>query len=318
MIARALRLLLALQLLLAGGLWLALAGSWRGAGPLAAALAGLAALALLLLARMLITAHNFWLSWRFRSATPAPFHASPAQRWRLFAGEFAATMLTSSWHMAWPRACRHSAPGAGLPVLLVHGYVCNRGYWAPLSRLLARSGISHAALDLEPAGADIDDFVPALHAALEELCARSGSTQVVIVAHSMGGLVARAYLRRHGAQRVARVVTLGTPHHGTALAGLGFGRNARQMGRAGPLQPGAWLAQLAAAEDAPRRALFTSIFSHHDNIVAPQTSAVLPGAKNIAFGGVGHVALGRDLRVLQCVLDEIALASAGATTSLSQ
>lgn len=317
MIARALRLLLALQLLLAAGLWLALCGAVRGAGPLAALLAGLGALALLLLVRMLITAHNFWLSWRFRSATPAPFQLAPAQRWRLFAGEFAATMLASSWHMPWPRACRHNAPGAGLPVLLVHGYVCNRGYWAPLSRLLAGSGIRHAALDLEPAGADIDDFVPALHAALEELCERSGAVHAVIVGHSMGGLVARAYLRRHGAARVARVITLGTPHHGTALSGLGFGRNARQMGRAGPLQPNAWLEALARSEDVRRRALFTSIFSHHDNIVAPQTSAVLAGAKNIAFGGVGHVALGRERRVLACVLEEIALASATVASSRS-
>ena len=69
----------------------------------------------------------------------------------------------------------------------------------------------------------------------------------MIVAHSMGGLVARAYLRRHGGAQVARVITLGTPHHGTALANLAPGSNARQMSRPGG-QPNAWLAQLAASE----------------------------------------------------------------------
>ncbi|WP_317205529.1 esterase/lipase family protein [Janthinobacterium sp.] len=302
MIARVLKLLLALQLLVAALLWLALR---RHAGPYGAAALALAALALL---RLLLTANSFWLSWRARSATPAPLRPSAAARCRLFLGEFAATLLSSSWDMAWPRLAGQrgaaAAPSA-LPVLLVHGYVCNGGYWAQLSRRLARAGVRHAAVDLEPPGAGIDAFVPQLHQAVEALCAASGSARVIIVAHSMGGLVARAYLRGHGAARVARVVTLGTPHHGTALAGLGPGLNARQMRRGG-----AWLEALAAAEGAPRRALFTSIFSHHDNIVAPQTSARLEGAKNIEFAGVGHVALGRDAGVLRCVLEEIALASA--------
>jgi CheY-like chemotaxis protein len=66
-----------------------------------------------------------------------------------------------------------------------------------------------------------------------------------------------------------------------------------------------WLRELAASEDAGRRALVTSIFSHHDNIVVPQTSSVLEGARNIALGGVGHVALGCNDRVLDIVMAEL-------------
>jgi len=123
----------------------------------------------------------------------------------------------------------------------------------------------------------------------------------------MGGLVVRAYVRVHGHQRIARVITLGTPHHGTNLARFGIGSNARQMRCQGQGSGSDWLTSLAANESAAQRALLTSIFSHHDNIVAPQTSCRLPGAKNIEFGGVGHVAMGRDRRILQCVLDEIRL-----------
>ena len=54
-------------------------------------------------------------------------------------------------------------------------------------------------------------------------------------------------------------------------------------------------------------ALITSIYSHHDNIVAPQSSAQLPGARNLAFGGIGHVALASDARVLRQLLAEIAI-----------
>jgi hypothetical protein len=52
--------------------------------------------------------------------------------------------------------------------------------------------------------------------------------------------------------------------------------------------------------------LITSIYTHHDNIIAPQTSSVLPGARNIEFGGVGHVALGSNPRILAAVMREIA------------
>ncbi len=41
----------------------------------------------------------------------------------------------------------------------------------------------------------------------------SGS-RVDIVAHSLGGLVARAYFQKHGPDRVERLVTLGAPHKG--------------------------------------------------------------------------------------------------------
>ena len=63
---------------------------------------------------------------------------------------------------------------------------------------------------------------------------------------------------------------------------------------------------LAASESPATRALVTSIYSHHDNIVAPQTSSELAGARNLAFGGVGHVALGANRRILQAVMAELA------------
>jgi pimeloyl-ACP methyl ester carboxylesterase len=187
------------------------------------------------------------------------------------------------------------------PVILLHGYGCNSGYWSHLAPMLEAARISHACPDLAPLGASIDDYVPAVARAVEALCQATGAAQVVLVGHSMGGLTARAYLRAHGAARVARIITVGTPPHGSPLASLGPGANARQMQREND-----WLRTLAAGEGAEARALVTSIYSHHDNIVAPQTSSVLPGARNLAFGGIGHVALGADPRVLSCILHELA------------
>ena len=309
MIARFLKLLLALQLLALAGMCLVALRFW----PIAVALA--LALGLVILLRALITFHNFVQSWRYRSATPAQ-HRLRLWPWcQMFFDEFVASMLASSWTMAWPRVEKYRAPdAAGLPVLLIHGYGCNRGYWTPLSAQLRQAHISHDAIDLEPFGAAIDDYVPLVRRAVLDLCAASGSGQIIIVAHSMGGLVARAYLRAHGSDHLARIITLGTPHHGTGLASFGIGSNAMQMRRSGRTPSAgasAWLTTLAGGENAAQRALMTSIFSHHDNIVAPPMSCYLPGAKNIGFDAIGHVALGRNRRILQCVLDEMRRLASG-------
>jgi triacylglycerol esterase/lipase EstA (alpha/beta hydrolase family) len=304
MIGRILKWLMLLQVLGVLGLAYLAMQAWGVTSP---AMALLLAGAMLLAVRGLIVARNFWESRRAGSLVPPEHQLGIGGAVRLFFGELRATLWTSSWGMLRPRLhAADTVAGQGLPVLLVHGYVCNRGYWTQLSRQLAQAGIAHDAVDLEPIGAGIEEFVPQVEQAITELCARTGSERVILVAHSMGGLVARAWLRQHGAARVAKIITIGTPHHGTALANLAAGANARQMSRVDGA-PSAWLAQLAASETPARRALITSLYSHHDNIVAPQASAHLPGARNLAFGGIGHVALASDARVLRQVLAEITI-----------
>lgn len=268
---------------------------WPQGGPWAAALLALACVAAV---RLAISLNNFYMAARAASVTPAEHRLDWRGALRLFYTEFRASMLTTSWHLLRPN--RNLYLAKGVPVLLLHGYGCNSGYWVHLSARLRQAGISHMALDLEPIAGSIDQYADRIHAALERLCQTAGSPRAIIVAHSMGGLASRAYLRRHGAHRVARVITLGTPHHGTALASFGPGANAREMRLGSP-----WLAALAAGETPEIRALFVSLWSHHDNIIAPQDSSFLPGARNLAFSGIGHVALGADERILRVVMDEI-------------
>ncbi|WP_344762652.1 alpha/beta fold hydrolase [Actimicrobium antarcticum] len=264
---------------------------------------------LVVLVRLSITANSFRLAWRFRSETPVPARINLRQTTRLFCTEFLASMLSSSWSMAFhafeKKPARHPV---GLPVLLIHGYGCNSGYWRSLSRRLSAANITHHAVNLEPVLADIDSYVPSVEQAITTLIHDTGSDQVVLVAHSMGGLVARACLRAHGDNRIAKVIMLGTPHHGTALARHGIGINAQQMrcnaDKAG-MVPSDWLQQLNRCEDIAHRAMMVSIYSHHDNIVAPQRSCHLDGATNIAVQGIGHVALALDQGVQQQVIDEI-------------
>jgi pimeloyl-ACP methyl ester carboxylesterase len=307
---RLLQLLLLVQALAALGIGLAAVRIF-GASRWQALALGLGSVVLV---RLFINLNNFFMSARFASPTPGEYRLGFTARVRMFLEEFSASMLQSSWTMPRASARTRLHPGSNMPpVLLLHGYGCNSGYWSHLVPRLDAACISHASVDLEPLTGDIDGYAPLVERAVEALRTATGADKVIIVAHSMGGLVARAWMRACGSGRVARVITLGTPHHGTCLAAFGLGLNAAQMrrvaqGRAARDEPPecAWLRALAANEDAAARALVTSIFSHHDNIIAPQTSSELPGARNLAFGGVGHVALGRNPRVLDAVMAEIA------------
>jgi len=288
-----LRVVLLVQL--AAALLIAWALLHRGVPAWGALLAGAGAVVVV---RLAINMNNFVMAARAASATPPEYRLGPGARVRMLAEEFRASMLVTSWHV--PRGCARMTvfrDSSRVPVLLVHGYGCNSGFWAHLEPLLDRERISHASIDLEPVAGSIDGYAPLIEARVQELCAATGAAHIAVVAHSMGGLATRAWMRSHGSAKVAKLVTLGTPHHGTALANLGLGANAAQMRR-----DSTWLRDLAAGETQDVRARIFSIYTHHDNIVAPQDSSELAGARNVAFGGVGHVALGSNPRVLAEVL----------------
>ncbi len=291
MVKRMLMLIMALQVASAIGI------AWALAHLVPADVALLLAVIVVLLVRMAITANNFRMTLR---PVPEDAQLGLRQQLQLFFHEFASTMAATSWHMLRHRPRMHLAGAPhGFPVLMVHGYGANGGFWVHLAAQLEARGYSHATVDLEPIFGDIEDFAVQLEHAVQALLAATRSDKVIIVAHSMGGLVARAWMRRYGTAHVARVITLGTPHYGTDLAHMGPGHNARQMRRNGE-----WLAQLDA-EDRAQRRLITSIYSWHDNIIAPQDSCHLPGARNIALPGVGHVAMGRHPDIAKRVLAEI-------------
>ncbi len=195
-----------------------------------------------------------------------------------------------------------AASRAGLPpVLLIHGYVNNAGAMFILWRAIKDAGHAVHTVNLEPVYADIDTYAARIEARLAAIQAAAGGQAVVLVCHSMGGLAARAYLRKYGAARVARLITLGTPHAGTVLANTALGENGRQM------RPGStWLAELARFEAARWPCRVVSFYSQDDNIVAPQLSARLEGARNIALAGLGHISLPMSGAVAAQVIAEIA------------
>ena len=192
------------------------------------------------------------------------------------------------------------APGPAL--VLIHGFVCNRGFWAPWMQALRNADVPYTSVNLEPVFGSIDAGV----AQVEDAVARAealGAMPPVLVCHSMGGLAARAWLAsaNRNIDRVSRVVTIGSPHHGTWLARWSRVTNGRQM-----RQRSAWLHALAARESTMRGddvyRKFTCFYSNADHIVFPVSTALLPGADNRHVPGVPHVALAFQPTVMRASL----------------
>ncbi len=218
---------------------------------------------------------------------PTP-RAHPAQLLRAWWREVLSAPQVFCWRQPfrsqrWPDQVLAGAHGRR-GVLLVHGFVCNRGLWNPWLQRLTEQGVPFVAVNLEPVFGSIDDYIALLEDAVRRLESATGLPPVV-VAHSMGGLALRRWWAEHGDDsRVHHAVTIGSPHHGTWLARFAMTRNARQMQHISR-----WLQTLAAREPAGRAARFTCFYSHCDNIVFPPATATLPGARNCHLPAVPHV-----------------------------
>lgn len=172
-----------------------------------------------------------------------------------------------------------------VPVVLVHGYTQTRADFLCLARRLRRCRVGaiygfnyNWAKSIDLSSADLGRFVA-------QVLSETGASQVDLVCHSQGGLLARALLAHTPGIGVRRVVTLGSPHHGVVFKGPLVGESGRQM-RVGS----AFLVALAQKQiPVP----FLSLLSTHDNIVHPPTtsSVTAQGGQDAVVGDCGHLTL---------------------------
>lgn len=242
---------------------------------------------------------EFVLLWFVNRTDDTP-RASAGQLLRAWWGE----VLSGPRVFCWQQPFRADAVPDHLPagtrrtgVVLVHGFVCNRGFWNPLMTELRARDVPFVAVNLEPVFGSIDHYADIVETGVRRIEEATGQAPV-IVAHSMGGLATRAWMdKHHGDGRVQRVITIGTPHRGTFLGRFGFAPNTRQMRLSSDWQRG-----LASREPAERFRRFTCFYGHCDNIVFPASTATLPGADNRHIAGIAHVHMANHDEVLSEVL----------------
>ncbi|MCZ0987412.1 esterase/lipase family protein [Streptomyces diastatochromogenes] len=180
----------------------------------------------------------------------------------------------------------------GPPVVLLHGFIDNRSVFVLLRRNLARNGRQRVeSLNYSPLTCDIRIAAELLGRHIEEICDRTGSGQVDIVGHSLGGLIARYYVQCLGGDlRVRTLVTLGTPHSGTRAVPLA---NAHPIVR--QMRPGSEVIEELTRPAPGCRTRFVSFWSDLDSVMDPPETACIDhpdlDALNVRVTGIGHLAL---------------------------
>lgn len=191
------------------------------------------------------------------------------------------------WHLraAWSDGLRTPAEVTGPPVLCLHGITQTGSNLWGIRRALERRGRPTRALSLGRIPRARRRLAERVAPVIRDLAARSATGRIDVVAHSLGGVVLRLVLadRPDLAALVGRVVTLGSPHRGTAsIRGMPLGRAVHRLGRRSDLLRG--LPSIPADH-------VTTIAGVPDLIVYPASTCHLPGAHSVDLVGVGHAGL---------------------------
>ncbi|MGY4858486.1 esterase/lipase family protein [Cryobacterium sp. AP23] len=169
------------------------------------------------------------------------------------------------------------ATGEAAPVLIIPGIYETWPFMRPLIDALHEHG--HPVHVVTPLGANRRPVVPSAEIVAEYL-RRHDLHDVVIVAHSKGGLIGKYLMTQlDPADRVDRLIAVSTPFSGSRYARYMLMPSLRAFARSNP-----YLAALAADERLNTRVV--SIFGRFDPHI-PEGS-VLPGAENILINTGGH------------------------------
>lgn len=182
-----------------------------------------------------------------------------------------------------------SCAAAGTPILLVHGYLHDSTAWIYQRKKLAKAGLGPIyTMNLKNPFSSIVVHAEQVAQKTAQIEQETGRSDLILIGHSMGGLVASWYATQLASPtQVTDVITLGSPFSGTHLAKIGIGPNAREMERHSVFLQAL---QQAIANSATR---FYHIASTVDEIIMPADSAILPTHpdKQAIFDDVGHLAL---------------------------
>ncbi|MCO7219790.1 lipase [Klenkia sp. PcliD-1-E] len=211
-----------------------------------------------------------------------------------------------------PAPVSQADPG---PVLLVPGYGGSTTGLQSLADVLTAAGRDATVVPVPGDGTgDLEASAQVLGQAVDAALARTGASSVDVVGYSAGGVVARLWAADGGAGQARRVLTLGSPHHGTTVADLAGSLAPDQCPVAcQQLETGSeLLRRLNAGDETPTGPTWVSIWTDDDTTVTPPDSARLDGALNLtvqsvcADSTVGHGQLPTDPLVQGMVLAELA------------
>lgn len=178
------------------------------------------------------------------------------------------------------------------PVVLIPGVYENWQFLRPLAEHLFRRG--HPVHTVAPLGYNrgrIEDMA----ALVSRYLAEQDLDEVLIIAHSKGGLIGKYLMTLPGGDRISRMVAVNTPFSGSVYANLFLLPSIRAFSPRNPFL-------LRLLENVEVNARITSVYSRFDPHVP--VGSRLEGARNIRLDTMGHFRPVGDPRLLD-VLDEV-------------
>ena len=186
-------------------------------------------------------------------------------------------------------AAAAAAPAASFgqdPILFVHGYLESSSLWKTSLSAYSYNTSQSNKVDAEEVKSHVESLLKA-----------TGATKVDVIAHSMGSLNSRWYIKFLGGEsKVDDWVSLGGPNHGTETANACFSTSCVEM-RIGST----FLKELNAGDETPGTVNYGTWWSPCDEFINPDSSVALTGATNTETACISHTALTTDETVYKQV-----------------
>jgi triacylglycerol esterase/lipase EstA (alpha/beta hydrolase family) len=191
------------------------------------------------------------------------------------------------------------------PILFVHGWSESASLWNTMIKNFEKDGYPKSYLSAYSYNTSQSNKTTAeteVKSRVESLKKATGATKVDIIAHSMGSLNSRWYVKfvSGGEANVDDWVSLGGPNHGTDTANFCFSAACVEM-RVGST----FLSELNATDETPGAVNYGTWWSPCDEIINPDSSVALSGATNTKTACISHTALTTDSTVYSQVREFI-------------
>ncbi len=188
------------------------------------------------------------------------------------------------------------------PIIFVPGYSANRGYFFPYAYFLNKAGYKVFTLPPVPFYCNIYYLAEILGNKVEYVLKETSAEKVILIGHSMGGLISRYYVQRlNGVQKVSMVLTISTPHRGTKIAVFGSGYSAKEM-----IPESRFIKEINLdINKFFNKVRLVSLGSSADNLVVPYTNSFARVGKKYHLDFLGHNSMMFSQKVFSIILREL-------------